>query len=73
MNTKKIDMLLNKIMHEYIDLIHQFEKGHSETDYSLIFEELQFLKVISDNCISDDRFNTIIDYFLNNDYKVTKF
>lgn len=40
MNTKKIDMLLNKIMHEYIDLIHQFEKGHSETDYSLIFEEL---------------------------------
>lgn len=73
MNTKKIDMLLNKIIHEYIDLIHQFEKGHSETDYSLIFEELQFLKVISDNCISDDRFNTIIDYFLNNDYKVTKF
>lgn len=73
MNQNKLELLLSKVISEYEDLIKEYYKGHSGVNYSLIFEELQFMKLLTlDNCMSDSYFNSIIEYFLTNDYKVRR-
>lgn len=69
----KLDTLLDKMIKEYMSIIRQYEKGHSDVDYSNLFEEFMFLKLLSlDDCINYDRFNSIIEYFLSNDYTVNR-
>lgn len=70
---KRLESLLTKIISEFEDLIKEYNKGHSEVNYSLIFEELQFMKFLTlDTCMSDSYFNSITEYFLTNDYKVRR-
>lgn len=72
-NQRKLESLLTKIISEFEDLIKEYNKGHSNVNYSLIFEELQFMKLLSiDSCMSDSYFNSITEYFLTNDYKVRR-
>ena len=42
-------------------------------DESFIVEEVLFLKYNEIDCVKDSLFNSIIEYFLNNDYQSTKF
>lgn len=68
----KIDQLLEKIIKDYHSLIEEYQYGNY-IDESFIVEEVLFLKYNEIDCIKDLLFNSIIEYFLNNDYQSTKF
>ncbi len=68
----KIDQLLEKTIKDYHSLIEEYQYGNY-IDESFIVEEVLFLKYNEIDCIKDLLFNSIIEYFLNNDYQSTKF
>lgn len=68
----KIDQLLEKTIKDYHSLIEEYQYGNY-IDESFIVEEVLFLKYNEIDCIKDLLFNSIIEYFLNNDYQNTKF
>lgn len=68
----KIDQLLEKAIKDYHSLIEEYQYGNY-IDESFIVEEVLFLKYNEIDCIKDSLFNSIIEYFLNNDYQSTKF
>lgn len=68
----KIDQLLEKAIKDYYSLIEEYQYGNY-IDESFIVEEVLFLKYNEIDCIKDPLFNSIIEYFLNNDYQSTKF
>lgn len=68
----KIDQLLEKTIKDYHSLIEEYQYGNY-IDESFIVEEVLFLKYNEIDCIKDPLFNSIIEYFLNNDYQSTKF
>lgn len=68
----KIDQLLEKTIKDYHFLIEEYQYGNY-IDESFIVEEVLFLKYNEIDCIKDPLFNSIIEYFLNNDYQSTKF
>ena len=68
----KIDQLLEKTIKDYHSLIEEYQYGNY-LDESFIVEEVLFLKYNEIDCIKDPLFNSIIEYFLNNDYQSTKF
>lgn len=68
----KIDQLLEKTIKDYHSLIEEYQYGNY-IDESFIVEEVLFLKYNEIDCVKDLLFNSIIEYFLNNDYKSTKF
>lgn len=69
----KVDRLLDKVLQEFHMLLSQYELGKYPIDYSFIFEELQFLKLLDIDCIKDTYFNSLLEYFLNNEYTNTVF
>lgn len=68
----KIDQLLEKTIKDYHSLIEEYQYGNY-IDESFIVEEVLFLKYNEIDCIKDLLFNSIIEYFLNNDHQSTKF
>nr|DAE68199.1 MAG TPA: hypothetical protein [Caudoviricetes sp.] len=68
----KIDQLLEKTIKDYHSLIEEYQYGNY-IDESFIVEEVLFLKYNEIDCVKDLLFNSIIEYFLNNDYQSTKF
>lgn len=68
----KIDQLLGKTIKDYHSLIEEYQYGNY-IDESFIVEEVLFLKYNEIDCVKDLLFNSIIEYFLNNDYQSTKF
>ena len=68
----KIDQLLEKTIKDYHSLIEEYQYGNY-IDESFIVEEVLFLKYNEIYCVKDSLFNSIIEYFLNNDYQSTKF
>lgn len=68
----KIDKLLEKTIKDYHSLIEEYQYGNY-IDESFIVEEVLFLKYNEIDCVKDLLFNSIIEYFLNNDYQSTKF
>lgn len=68
----KLDMLLDKTLRDFHSLIEEYQYGNY-IDESFITEEVLFLKYNDIDCIQDSLFNSIIEYFLNNDYQSTKF
>ena len=68
----KIDQLLEKTIKNYHSLIEEYQYGNY-IDESFIVEEVLFLKYNEIDCVKDLLFNSIIEYFLNNDYQSTKF
>jgi thymidine kinase len=68
----KIDQLLEKTIKDYHSLIEEYQYGNY-IDESFIVEEVLFLKYNEIDCVKDLLFNSIIEYFLNNDYQNTKF
>lgn len=68
----KIDQLLEKTIKDYHSLIEEYQYGNY-IDESFIVEEVLFLKYNEIDCVKDLMFNSIIEYFLNNDYQSTKF
>lgn len=68
----KIDQLLEKTIKDYHSLIEEYQYGNY-IDESFIVEEVLFLKYNEMDCVKDLLFNSIIEYFLNNDYQSTKF
>lgn len=68
----KIDQLLEKTIKDYHSLIEEYQYGNY-IDESFIVEEVLFLKYNEIDCVKDLPFNSIIEYFLNNDYQSTKF
>lgn len=68
----KIDQLLEKTIKDYHSLIEEYQYGNY-IDESFIIEEVLFLKYNEIDCVKDLLFNSIIEYFLNNDYQSTKF
>lgn len=68
----KINQLLEKVIKDYHSLIEEYQYGNY-IDESFIVEEVLFLKYNEIDCIKDPLFNSIIEYFLNNDYQSTKF
>lgn len=68
----KINQLLEKAIKDYHSLIEKYQYGNY-IDESFIVEEVLFLKYNEIDCIKDPLFNSIIEYFLNNDYQSTKF
>lgn len=68
----KIDQLLEKTIKDYHSLIEEYQYGNY-IDESFIVEEVLFLKYNEIDCIKDLLFDSIIEYFLNNDYQSTKF
>lgn len=68
----KINQLLEKAIEDYYSLIEEYQYGNY-IDESFIVEEVLFLKYNEIDCIKDPLFNSIIEYFLNNDYQSTKF
>lgn len=62
----KINRLLNKALAEFDQVLEDFEYGSYPIDYSFVFEELQFMKLLDIDCIKDSYFNAILEYFLNN-------
>lgn len=68
----KIDQLLEKTIKDCHSLIEEYQYGNY-IDESFIVEEVLFLKYNEIDCIKDPLFNSIIEYFLNNDYQSTKF
>lgn len=69
----KTEQLLDKVLQEFHMLLEAYELGKYPIDYSFIFEELQFLKLLDINCIKDTYFNSLLEYFLNNEYTNTVF
>ena len=68
----KIDQLLEKTIKDYHSLIEEYQYGNY-IDESFIVEEVLVLKYNEIDCVKDLLFNSIIEYFLNNDYQSTKF
>ena len=68
----KIDQLLEKTIKDYHSLIEEYQYGNY-IDERFIVEEVLFLKYNEIDCVKDLLFNSIIEYFLNNDYQSTKF
>lgn len=68
----KIDQLLEKTIKDYHSLIEEYQYGNY-IDESFIVEEVLFLKYNEIDCVKNLLFNSIIEYFLNNDYQSTKF
>lgn len=68
----KIDQLLEKTIKDYHSLIEEYQYGNY-IDESFIVEEVLFFKYNEIDCVKDLLFNSIIEYFLNNDYQSTKF
>lgn len=68
----KINQLLEKTIKDYHSLIEEYQYGNY-IDESFIVEEVLFLKYNEIDCVKDLLFNSIIEYFLNNDYQSTKF
>lgn len=68
----KIDQLLEKTIKDYHSLIEEYQYGNY-IDESFIVEEVLFLKYNDIDCLKDSFFNSIIEYFLNNDYQSSKF
>lgn len=68
----KIDQLLEKTIKDYHSLIEEYQYGNYINE-SFIVEEVLFLKYNEIDCVKDLLFNSIIEYFLNNDYQSTKF
>ena len=69
----KTEQLLNKALDEFHALLTAYELGRYPIDYSFIFEELQFLKLLDIDCVEDSYFNALTEYFLNNEYPNTVF
>lgn len=69
----KLDRLLEKALEEFNEILEDFEYGRYPIDYSFLFEELQFMKLLDTNCIKDSYFNSILEYFLNNGLNNTTF
>lgn len=73
MSNRKISQLLDKSISDYLNLIESYQYGDYPINYSLIFEEIMFLKYLGIDCMKESTMNSIIEYFLNNDYKTTDF
>lgn len=69
----KLDRLLEKALEEFNEILEDFEYGRYPIDYSFLFEELQFMKLLDADCIKDSYFNSILEYFLNNGLNNTTF
>lgn len=69
----KVEQLFKKVLNEYDALLTDFELGRYPIDYSFLFEEIQFLKLLDIDCVKDSYFNSILEYFLNNDNTNTIF
>ncbi len=69
----KLDRLLEKALEEFNEILEDFEYGKYPIDYSFLFEELQFMKLLDTDCIKDSYFNSILEYFLNNGLNNTTF
>jgi hypothetical protein len=69
----KLDRLLEKALEEFNEILEDFEYGRYPIDYSFLFEELQFMKLLDTDCIKDSYFNSILEYFLNNGLNNTTF
>lgn len=69
----KLDRLLEKALEEFNEILEDFEYGKYPIDYSFLFEELQFMKLLDTDCIKDPYFNSILEYFLNNGLNNTTF
>lgn len=69
----KLDRLLEKALEEFNEILEDFECGRYPIDYSFLFEELQFMKLLDTDCIKDSYFNSILEYFLNNGLNNTTF
>ena len=69
----KLDRLLEKALEEFNEILEDFEYGRYPIDYSFLFEELQFMKLLDIDCIKDSYFNSILEYFLNNGLNNTTF
>lgn len=68
-----MDRLLEKALEEFNEILEDFEYGRYPIDYSFLFEELQFMKLLDTDCIKDSYFNSILEYFLNNGLNNTTF
>ena len=53
----KLDRLLEKALEEFNEILEDFEYGRYPIDYSFLFEELQFMKLLDTDCIKDSYFN----------------
>lgn len=69
----KLNRLLEKALEEFNEILEDFEYGRYPIDYSFLFEELQFMKLLDTDCIKDSYFNSILEYFLNNGLNNTTF
>ena len=69
----KLDRLLEKALEEFNEILEDFEYGRYPIDYSFLFEELQFMKLLDTDCIKASYFNSILEYFLNNGLNNTTF
>ena len=69
----KLDRLLEKALEEFNEILEDFEYGRYPIDYSFLFEELQFMKLLDTDCIKDSYYNSILEYFLNNGLNNTTF
>ena len=61
-----VQKLLYKSLKEYHSILDDFEYGRYPIDYSFVFEELMFMKLLDLDVIEDAYYNTTIQYFLNN-------
>lgn len=68
----KLEQLLEKTIKDFHSLIEEYQYGNY-IDESFIVEEVLFLKYNDIDCLKDSFFNSIIEYFLNNDYQSSKF
>lgn len=68
----KLEQLLEKTIKDFHSLIEEYQYGNY-VDESFIVEEVLFLKYNDIDCLKDSFFNSIIEYFLNNDYQSSKF
>lgn len=68
----KIDKLFYKTLSDFKLLLEDYNYG-IQSDESFIYEEALFLNYQDIGCIKDSYLNSIIEYFLNNDYKTKRF
>ena len=61
-----LDKLLYKALNEYHSILDDFEYGRYPIDYSFVFEEIMFIKLLDVDVLEDSYFNSILQYFLNN-------
>ena len=71
------DALLKKLLYKTLSELHlvleDFEYGRYPIEYSFVFEEVMFMKLLDMDKLKDSYLNATTQYFLNNDYTTRTF